>query len=112
MQDHPIVGASWEGFAVETLIDCAPSEATATYYRSHAGAEIDLVLDFPNGEVWAIEAKRSLVPRIERGFHAACEDIAPTRRLVVYGGDETVPLPHGVVAMGLRKLARELADRA
>ena len=106
--DHPIVGSSWEGFVIETLINCAPVWTSPFYYRTSAGAEIDLLLELPGSELWAIEIKRSLSPKVERGFHSACDDLKPARRLVVYAGTERVPLPHGVEAVGLFELAMEL----
>jgi predicted AAA+ superfamily ATPase len=66
-----IVGPSWEGFVIENLINSAPSWTAAFYYRTSAGAEIDLILELPGGETWAIEVKRSLSPKVERGFHVA-----------------------------------------
>ena len=107
--DHPIVGSSWEGFVIETLINCAPAWTSPFYYRTSAGAEIDLLLELPGSELWAIEIKRSLSPKVERGFHIACDDLQPARRLVVYAGTERLPLPHGVEAVGLFDLAAELA---
>lgn len=109
LYDHPIVGPSWEGFVVETLINCAPAWSTPFYYRTSAGAEIDLLLELPGDKLWAIEIKRSLSPKVERGFHIACEDVKPQRRLVVYAGEERVPLAHDVEAVGLHTLAEELA---
>jgi uncharacterized protein len=106
--DHPIVGSSWEGFVIETLITCAPAWTSPFFYRTAAGAEIDLLLELPGGELWAIEVKRSLSPKVERGFHVACDDLKPARRLVVYAGDERVPLPNKVEAIGLHDLAAEL----
>ena len=108
LYDHPIVGSSWEGFVIETLITCAPAWTSPFYYRTSAGAEIDLLLELPGGALWAIEVKRSLSPKVERGFHIACDDLRPARRLVVYAGDERLVLPLGVEAVGLRELAGEL----
>ena len=106
--DHPIVGSSWEGFVIETLINCAPAWTSPFYYRTSAGAEIDLLLELPGSKLWAIKIKRSLSPKVERGFHIACDDLQPARRLVVYAGTERVPLPHGVEAVGLLELAAAL----
>ncbi len=110
--DHPIVGSSWEGYVIETLISCAPPWTSAFYYRTSAGAEIDLLLELPGSRLWAIEVKRSLSPKVERGFHSACDDVKPERRLVVYAGSERVPLPHDVEAIGLATLTQKLADMA
>lgn len=109
---HPVVGASWESFVLENLITAAGTSASAHFYRTSGGAEVDLLLNWPSGECWAIEVKRSLAPKVERGFHSACEDLQPTRKLVIYPGDEPFPLGHGVQAMPLATLCHELAMRA
>ncbi|MGH8849207.1 MAG: ATP-binding protein, partial [Polaromonas sp.] len=79
---HPVVGASWEGFVIENLLGCAPANVQGYFYRTSGGAEVDLLLAWPGGELWAIEVKRSLSPKVERGFHAACDDLLPARKLV------------------------------
>lgn len=109
---HPAVGASWEGFVLENLITAAGPDASAHFYRTSGGAEIDLLLHWPGGELWAIEVKRSLAPKAERGFHSACDDLQPARKLLVYPGDEPYPLGHGVQAMPLAALCQELAQKA
>ena len=108
---HPVVGASWEGFVIENLLACAGANVQAYFYRSSGGAEIDLLLAWPGGELWAIEIKLSLTPKVERGFHAACEDLVPARKLVVYAGLETFPLGHEVQAVSLATLCQEIFKR-
>jgi hypothetical protein len=107
---HPVAGASWEGLAIESLIGAAPSGTDAYFFRTSAGAEIDLLLQLPSHrQPWAIEIKRGLAPKVERGFHLACESVRPERRLVVYGGVERFPLADGVEAASLGDLCRELS---
>jgi predicted AAA+ superfamily ATPase len=106
---HPVVGASWEGFVSENLLSCAPDNVQSFFYRSSGGAEVDLLLAWPNGELWAIEVKRSLSPKVERGFHAACDDLKPSRKLVVYPGSETLPLGNDIQAISMESLCAELA---
>ncbi len=109
---HPAVGASWECFVIEQVLNSAAVSAgparqmQAAYYRSSGGAEIDLLLSGPDGETWAVEIKRSLSPKLERGFHSACEDVRPTRRFVVYPGQERYPLRADVEAIPLPELLR------
>jgi uncharacterized protein len=107
---HPVVGSSWEGFVVEQLLAVAPEGVQGFYYRTSGGAEIDLLLSFPSGASWAIEIKRSLRPRPERGFHSACSDLSPERRYVVYPGDETYPVGPDIQATPLQALARMLME--
>ncbi|MCL4474570.1 MAG: ATP-binding protein [Actinobacteria bacterium] len=105
---HPVVGASWEGFVIENLLAVAPDGVEGFFYRASGGAEIDLLLNFPDGRLWAIEVKRSLAPRVERGFHSACSDLEPARKFVVYPGTETYPLGDDIQAISLPSLARQL----
>jgi len=105
---HPITGASWEGFVIETLLAAAPETTQANFYRTAAGAEIDLVLTLPGGRLWAIEIKRSLTPKVERGFHHACLDLKPERRIVVYPGPERFPLKDAIDVLPLHVLGTEL----
>ena len=81
---HPVVGASWEGFVIENLLSCLPIGATPWFYRTSAGAEIDLVIEQSPGKRWAIEIKRSLAPTLSKGFHFGSEDIQATNSFIVY----------------------------
>jgi predicted AAA+ superfamily ATPase len=109
---HPVVGQTWESFVLETLIAVAPDGAEANYYRTSAGAEIDLVLTSPAGKSWAVEIKRSSAPKVERGFHSACADIEPDRRFVVYPGEDRFFLDDATEAIGVVALARMLQAEA
>ncbi len=105
---HPIVGQSWECFVIENLLTCAANKAQGYFYRTSGGAEIDLLLLWPDGSLWATEIKRSLSPKVERGFHEACADLAPVRKFVVYPGAERYPLASDIEAISLEGLAREI----
>lgn len=106
---HPIVGASWQGFVIENLLAAAPDRTKASFYRTSAGSEIDLVLELPQGQRWAIEIKRGLTPKTAKGFHHAREDIEPDRTFIVYSGKERYPKAEGIEVIGLRELATDLA---
>lgn len=106
---HPVVGASWEGFVLESLLAVAPEGACAFYYRTSGGAEIDLLLELGGGVVWAVDIKRNTAPAPTRGFHSACADLRPQRRLVVYPGAERFPLSQEIEAVPPAALATELS---
>ena len=105
---HPVVGMSWEGFVIENLINAAPARTVPGFYRTSGGAEVDLVLELPGGERWAIEVKRSRAANPARGFFEACDDLNPARRIVVYVGTERFAVRDQVEAIGLRELADSL----
>jgi hypothetical protein len=105
---HPVAGASWEGHVIENVIAAAPNMTQAAFYRTAGGAEIDLILALTPSRLWAVEIKRSLAPRVERGFQQACDDLGVEARFVVYPGTERFPLGRGVAAIGLAGLMTEL----
>lgn len=105
---HPVVGGSWEGFVIENILGALPSNATYGYYRTTGGAEVDLVVDTGAGELWAIEIKRGTVPSVSKGFYSACEDLRPTRRLVVYGGEGRFPLGGKIEAIPITGIIPEI----
>ena len=106
---HPVAGGSWEGFVLENLLAAAPAWAQPFFYRTQAGAEVDLVLEFDPSSRWAVEIKRSASrPTPSKGFHAACADLEAQRRIVVYGGTRAFPQPNGVETLPLARLMEEL----
>ena len=105
---HPVAGGSWEAFCIENLISVAPHGTEASFYRSAAGAEIDLVLKLPGGTLWTIEVKRTASPRVSRGFHIAADDLGANQRVLVYAGDKDVPMANDVRALPLMDALQHL----
>lgn len=105
---HPVIGASWEGFVIENLLSCLPTGATAWFYRTAAGAEIDLVIEIGASRLLAIEIKRSLSPVLSKGFYLGSEDIKATRKFVVYPGKERFPIAKDADAIPLLEMMRHL----
>jgi predicted AAA+ superfamily ATPase len=109
LSGHPVAGASWEGFVIENLIAAAPARTIASFYRTAAGAEIDLILEIPGHGLWALEIKRSPSAKPEKGFHLACEDLKPRQRFLVSSGGERYPISPELQAVGLKEMAGLLA---
>lgn len=107
---HPVVGQSWECFVIENLLRCSPADMQGYFYRTGGGAEIDLLLAWPDGKLWAVEIKRSLTPKPERGFYNACEDLEPARKFVVYPGTERYRIAPDCEAISLAALVEELRE--
>ena len=102
---HPVSGPSWEGFVIENLITAAPTRAQSSFYRTAAGAEIDLVLELGGKRgTWAIEIKRGLATKPQRGFYNAVEDIQPAKAFVVHADEDRYPISASVEAVGLREM--------
>jgi uncharacterized protein len=107
---HPVVGASWEAFVLENLVSCLPTGVTPWFYRTSAGAEVDLVIEKNSKERFAIEIKRSQAPSVSKGFYLGCQDIKATRRFVVYPGKERFPVAKEITAIPILDMMDELRD--
>jgi uncharacterized protein len=107
---HPVAGGSWEGWVIENLIAVAPHGTQATFYRTSAGAELDLLLELPKRQRWAIEIKRSNAPALSKGFHIAADDVKATQRFVVHSGKERFPIGQQVQAVGVHGLQQLLKE--
>ncbi|GJL56063.1 MAG: ATPase [Nitrospirales bacterium] len=108
---HPVAGLSWEGFVIENLLSAALFHPKPSFYRTSAGAEIDLILEMSSSDIWAIEIKSGLGAKPTKGFYHAIEDIRPTRSFVVYAGTERYPLSENIEALSLYELAQEIRSR-
>ncbi|WP_305910373.1 ATP-binding protein (plasmid) [Methylomarinum sp. Ch1-1] len=110
LSGHPVFGASWEGFVIENLLSAAPDRTAASFYRTSAGAEIDLVLQLSGGETWTVEIKSGLTAKPEKGFYHALEDIKPDRSFVVYAGKDRYPMTEETDIISLLELVQELKN--
>lgn len=102
---HPVAGLTWEGFVIENIINSAPESTVASFYRASGGAEIDLIVTLPGRRPWVIEIKRSLEPKLTKGFYHACADVKPEAKYVVYPGAEQFSLSNDVSAINVVDLA-------
>jgi uncharacterized protein len=102
---HPVCGHSWEGFVIQQIISIMPYLANAYTYRTKNGAEIDLLLKLPGrNQLTAVEIKRSLAPKLQRGFWSAMEDCECDRAFVVYPGKDSWPMAETVTALPLTRI--------
>lgn len=91
LQGHPVVGSSWEGWAIEQIASLAPARATLSYYRTAMGAEIDLIVEHSRQRL-AFEIKYSSAPKPAKGFWVALEDLQPTMAYVIAPVKEAYPI--------------------
>ena len=107
---HPIIGTSWEGFVISNILSILPNTIEPFFYRTAAGAEIDLVLKVKQ-EIWAIEIKKSAENlTIFRGYHNACEDISADKKFVIYGGNDRFPYKDKIVVMSTLHFLKEIKE--
>jgi predicted AAA+ superfamily ATPase len=106
LHGHPSLGSSWEGFVVEQILGILPEGWQAYFYRTGAGAEIDLILFDSKHKPIAIEIKYSMSPKVDRGFWNAFEDLSCKKGYVLYPGTESYPLGKTVFTWPVKELAK------
>ncbi|NJN33271.1 MAG: ATP-binding protein [Saprospiraceae bacterium] len=83
LMGHNIVGASWEGYVIEQIDRAVQGRWQFYFYRTHAGAETDLVLISPNGKMTCVEIKFSFAPALKKGFYQSIADLKPDFQYVI-----------------------------
>ena len=68
------------------------------------------MIEHKDKTLWAIEVKRSLSAKVEKGFYQACADLKPARSFLVYAGEDRYPVADRIEAIGLYEMAQELRD--
>jgi uncharacterized protein len=101
LMGHPVIGKSWEGFAIENILSRCPRYTVPYYYRTAIGVEMDLFLELKHNKRVAIEIKRSSAPALSKNFHIASADLGATHKFLVYPGKDKFPMAGGVWAMPL-----------
>ncbi len=105
---NPILGKSWEGFVIENIHSVLPRLSETYFYRTAAGAEIDLIIKMPNGEIWAIEIKHGVTPKISKHYSKTCDDVEATHKFIIYGGHDEFPIGNNVQMISLQKMMKKL----
>ncbi|MFV1984749.1 MAG: DUF4143 domain-containing protein [Thiohalomonadales bacterium] len=105
---HPVFGASWESFVIENILSVVPISTKPSFYRTSAGAEIDLLLEMPNSNIWAIEIKSGLTAKPSKGFYIAVEDIKATHCFIVYAGQEHYPITDTILVISLTEIMKRI----
>ncbi len=80
---HLSVGSSWEGYVIEQIYQCKPRHIDLYYYRTHHGAECDLLLVDGIKPVMAVEIKHSSTPSVPKGFYTVMDDLKIKRGHII-----------------------------
>jgi predicted AAA+ superfamily ATPase len=112
LESHPKVGASWEGFAIEQVIQRLRVPAAACHFwATHAGAELDLLV-VRGGVRLGFEIKRTMAPKVTPSMRAALADLRLKRLDVIHAGHDTFPLSNRIRAVALRRILTDLTPLA
>jgi predicted AAA+ superfamily ATPase len=106
---HPSTGASWEGFVIEQISAHLPSSASMSFYRTAAGAELDVVVELGRKKI-GFEIKFSSAPKVTKGFWQACEDVGVDEAFIVAPVESGWPVEEGVSVIGVMDIAKRMQD--
>jgi uncharacterized protein len=101
LKKNTIIGASWEGYAIEEICKALPKDMQPFYYRTQAGTECDLVLVKGITVLACIEIKHSNSPALTKGFFESLKDLKPKNSFVITPGSHTYKLKEGTVVTTL-----------
>ncbi len=105
---HPIYGHSWESFVMEQVRAALPLGWDMGFWRTAAGAEIDLVLS-QGGQVQIVaEIKATSLPKLSRGFYQGCDDLQPKEKWILFSGKEPISLARGVTVLPVAEAVKRL----
>lgn len=103
LQYHPMLGYSWEGYVIEQIITSLSPNIQAYYYRTHDGAEVDLVLVKGIKPIACLEIKYSELPSISKGLLESIKDLKTPLNYIITTSDDTMwPLKNKINAVGLK----------
>ena len=100
-------GSSWEGFVVEQL-RLVKGNCDLYFYRTHNGAEADVVLVKGNKPIACIEIKFSASPKVSRGFYEAINDLKTTQNFVIMTSGEAFPINENIYCYGLTEFIQKI----
>ena len=104
LQGHPVIGASWEGMVIEQILAILPTGIEPYFYRTAAGAEVDLLLVPRGGASLPIEIKHSLSPKVSNGFRSVMDDLKCDRGFIIYPGNEAYPITSRITVLPITML--------
>ena len=108
LEGHPKVGASWEGFAVEQIINRIQARSEECYFWStYSGAELDLLVVRGRRRI-GFEIKRTVSPKITPSMRQALKDLRLQRIEVIHAGEDTFPLEAKIRAVSLSRVLADL----
>ncbi len=105
---NPVLGKSWEGFVIENIHSILPGRAETYFYRTAAGAEIDLVIRMPLSGIWAVEIKYGVAPKFGKHYSQICDDVGATHKYILYGGEDEFPVGSDIKVISLSGLMERL----
>jgi len=110
LEGNPLKGNSWEGYVIEQILQIAGASHEPYFYRTHQGAECDLVLTKSSKPIYSIEIKFSAAPTLTKGNKIAFNDIGAAKNYVIIPESEEYQLSEDITVCGLNSFLKKLVS--
>lgn len=101
LYNTPLLGNSWEGFVINQIKSVLGSDTETYFYRTHQGAECDLIIFRGNKIQACIEIKFASAPKVTKGFFISIDDLQCENNFVIIPGDENYRISEKIIVNGL-----------
>ncbi|MDZ7772361.1 MAG: ATP-binding protein [Balneolaceae bacterium] len=108
--NHPSVGPSWEGFVINQTRSLLPDYAELWFFRTHEGAEADMVVSIDDRPLISAEIKWTNAPKVSRGFRNVMNDLGTERNYVVTPEADTYMVSEGITVTSLQEWLKSVQD--
>lgn len=106
LRAHPAAGGSWEGFVIQQIMATAPDEYSFHFYRTHQGAEADLIVVKDAQPAMCIEIKLNRAPKPSKGFLNVIYDNQTTKNAIVTPGNDRYPVHKHIDVIGINEFLK------
>lgn len=104
LENHPKIGASWEGFVISEILTKLNLELDDAYFwATHAGAELDLLV-FVDGQAYGFEVKRTTTPKITPSMKYSLNNLSLKKLFVIHAGEHVFDLSKNIKAIPLNNI--------
>jgi len=106
LSGHPKLGASWEGFVIEQVLDVVGAR-NAYFWATQSGAELDLLI-LKSGKRYGLEVKYGDAPGVTKSMRIAVSDLNLEQLFIVYPGQESYSLDAKIQVLPLPSIRERL----
>ncbi|MEQ9300023.1 MAG: ATP-binding protein [Cyclobacteriaceae bacterium] len=104
----PQLGASWEGYVIEQILQLLPAPYLSYFYRTHQGTECHLVITKGDQPIISVEVKYTAAPKMTKSFTTAIDDLGTKNNFIIVPREEDFPLTDNVQVVGLETFLKNI----
>ena len=104
------LGNSWETYVVNQIYSILKKEYQLYFYRTHNGAEIDLIIEKSGTVFIAIEIKYTNAPKLSKGNLISFEDVGAKEKIIITPSSDYYEIQKGIYVMSLQDFIQKIKN--